>query len=178
LDQRIDLLKHKDQKVIAQVYEEYRNGFFLFARRYPLDDSKILDVYQDAIVALCENAQKGLLDSLTGSLKTYLFSIGKYMIYSEIKKQGKNVNFEEIQNILPEWEEYSEDELNENIKKLREGFAGLGEKCREILKLFYYEEKNLDEITDLMQYDNKDVTKSQKSRCLRQLKQIIKDKNG
>jgi DNA-directed RNA polymerase specialized sigma subunit len=42
------------------------------------------------------------------------------------------------------------------------------------LQLFYYEEKKLDEIQEQLGYTSKDVLKSQKSRCLKQLKELIK----
>jgi DNA-directed RNA polymerase specialized sigma subunit len=50
----------------------------------------------------------------------------------------------------------------------------LGEQCQKVLTLFYYEEKKLDEIQSLLGYTNKDVLKSQKSRCLKQLKDLTK----
>lgn len=178
-DKRLALLKQGDEAVIRDVYQEFRPGFLLFAKRYDLDGDTILDVYQDAIMALCENAKKGNLDSLSSSLKTYLFSIGKYMIYDRLRKEKKQVIFENIENFHFEWEEYSDESNNEEIKQLQASFSKMGSKCREILLLFYYEERTLDEITELMEYENKDVAKSQKSRCIKSLKELIKTgRNG
>ncbi len=171
---RIDLLKRRDERTIDQIYQEFRHGFILFAKRYELDSDTVLDVYQDAIIALCENAEKGNMDNLQSSLKTYLFSIGKYMIYARLRKNQKKVAFENIDNFHFEWEEYEEEKESIEITQLRNSFLKLGAKCQEILRLFYYQEHNLDEITNIMKYDNKDVAKSQKSRCIRQLKELIK----
>ncbi|WP_396177320.1 RNA polymerase sigma factor [Flavobacterium sp.] len=72
------------------------------------------------------------------------------------------------------YDDYSEEETNLQIEMLQNGFKKLGEQCRKVLHLFYYEEKKLDEIQSLLGYTNKDVLKSQKSRCLKQLKELSK----
>ena len=173
-NKKIELLKRRDERTIAEIYQEYRHGFILFAKRYDLEDENVLDVYQDAIIALCENAEQGKLDNLKSSLKTYLFSIGKYMIFAHLRKRNTKVDFENIDTFHFEWEDYKEEENISEIQDLRASFKLLGAKCQEILRLFYYQEKNLDEITQLMVYENKDVVKSQKSRCIKQLKNLIK----
>lgn len=173
IKETVVLLKKEDEKTIRNIYNEHRRGFLLFANRYDLDKSTILDVYQDAIIALCENAQKGHLDNLSSSLKTYLYSIGKYKIYALLKKKNSQIKFENIENLQIEYIEYESEEKNREIENLRNGINQLGETCREVLKLFYYQEKSLDEITEMMNYNNKDVAKSQKSRCLKQLKEIL-----
>lgn len=178
-NKKIELLKRRDERTIAEIYQQYRHGFILFAKRYDLEDTIVLDIYQDAIIALCENAEKGKLNNLKSSLKTYLFSIGKYMIFAHQRKSYKKVVFENIDAFHFEWEDYKEEENNSEIKELRGSFNLLGAKCQEILQLFYYKEKNLDEITQLMEYENKDVVKSQKSRCIKQLKNLIEsNRNG
>src|SRR5690554_264705 len=169
----VDLLKKEDEKTIRDLYNEYRHGFLLFANRYGLEQEQNLDIYQDAIIALCENAQKGHLDELTSSIKTYLFSIGKYMIYAKMRKKKRINEFANIEEVEGDWIDYSEERENEDIQLLRKSLPKLGQKCQEILNLFYFKEYNLDEITKLMKYDNKNVAKSQKSRCIKQLKDII-----
>lgn len=175
----LSLLKKGDNQTIQNIYNTYRTGFLLFAKRYEIDDDQILDVYQDAIIALYENAQKGYLDNLSSSLKTYIYSIGKYMIYDLLKKNNRKSELERVDNINLEWEDYSGIENNEEIELLKRAVNQLGNRCQKILKLFYYQEYSLDEITSIMNYDNKNVSKSQKSRCLKQLKEIItKIRNG
>ena len=56
-------------------------------------------------------------------------------------------------------------------QKLLRNFNLLGEKCQEILNLFYYKSLTIDEIVQVQGYENKNVVKSQKSRCLKSLKE-------
>lgn len=170
----IEQLKCGDEKTIRKIYEDHKNGFMLFASRYGLDKEELIDIYQDAVIALIENAKKGKIDELKSSLTTYLFGIGKFMIFQRLKKKNKTIPSDELEHFELEYEDYSEDEMNIQLITLRESLKKLGEQCVKVLTLFYYEEKKLDEIRALLGYTNKDVLKSQKSRCLKQLKDISK----
>lgn len=170
----IDLLKRNDEKSIRTVYNDNKNGFILFAKRYNLSHDDLIDIYQDAIIALIENAKKGKIDDLKSSITTYLFGIGKFMIFQKLKKEGKTVGTDDFEKVEMVYDDYSEEETNLQIEMLQNGFKKLGEQCRKVLQLFYYEEKKLDEIQNLLGYTNKDVLKSQKSRCLKQLKELSK----
>lgn len=153
---------------------EYKNGFLLFANQYGLPAEVILDVYQDAVVALCENAKKGLIDNLQCTIKTYLFSVGKFMIFKQLKKKSNVAFNEELDLDMPVvWESYDEEANLEHLLRMRAALDKLDEPCKSILSLFYFEEKKLDEMLELLNYKNKDVLKSQKSRCLKKLKEML-----
>jgi len=173
----IEQLKKGDEKTIHSIYVENKTGFSLFAARYNLPDDDVLDIYQDSIIALCENAKKGTIDNLESSITTYLFSIGKYMIYKKLKSKNKSVSIE-YDALLPQVveDETDENENDNEVALLQNNFKKLGEQCRKVLTAFYYDEKKLDEIIIELNYTNKDVLKSQKSRCLKQLKDLIKIK--
>ena len=173
--QLIDLLKMNDEKAIRNFYNENKNGFILFAKRYNLNNDDLIDIYQDAIIALIENAKKGKIDDLKSSVTTYLYGIGKFMIFQKLKKESKTVSIDDFEKIEMVYDDYSEDEINLQVKMLQKGLNKLGDQCKKVLELFYYEEKKLDEIQSILGYTNKDVLKSQKSRCLKQLKELIKN---
>lgn len=175
----IALLKKGDKWTLQEIYREYRTGFLLFATRYPLNEEAILDIYQDAVIALWENAQKGKLDNLESTLKTYLYAIGKYMIYAKLRHNNKETSLENIGDLMVDWDENPDVLDDDEIEEIKNSFAKLGAKCQEILRLFYYQEWNLDEITKMMNYQNKDVAKSQKSRCIKSLRELLKsNRNG
>jgi len=171
----VEQLKKGNEKTIHKIYVENKNGFSLFASKYDLSSDDLLDVYQDSIIALCENAKKGTIDNLESSITTYLFSIGKYMIYKKLKIKNKQISIE-FDYQLPQMmeEEFEENDKENEIQLLQEYFKKLGDQCQKVLRLFYYEEKKLDEIQTELNYTNKDVLKSQKSRCLKQLKELIR----
>lgn len=162
----VQQLKDGNRKTIEILYLKYKSGFLLFLSKYELSDDDKLDIYQDSVIALIENARKGLLDDLKVELKTYLFSIGKFMAFRRLKQIPESP----LENI--EWYEVEKEDFSEELET---GLKKLGKRCYEILRLFYYEEKKLDEIQSLLEYEKKEVLKSQKSRCLKQLKEIIEN---
>lgn len=171
-------LKQRDKDALKNVYLSYKTEFIKFASRYNAANELLEDVYQDALIVLYENAQMGKLDVLKSTLKTYLFGIGKFMLFKHFRDGKREVPTEETY-IFDHYEQaviddvYEDEGLDQYQIKLMENFKKLGEKCREILELFYVQGMKLDEITQKQGYDNKDVAKSQKSRCLKSLKQLI-----
>ena len=174
----LNQLQTGNMDILKKIYLEYKTPFYNYAKGFSISKNEILDIYQDVILAFQENVRTGKVTKLESSIKTYLFSIGKYMIYNRVKKLNKlrlvdNFNDKDEKLVL-EHNFLFEQELNNNQKKIKYGFSLLGEKCKEILTLFYYRGFSLDEITSYLNYKNKDVTKSQKNRCLKSLKDKMK----
>ncbi|OWW26949.1 hypothetical protein B4Q04_04540 [Zobellia sp. OII3] len=180
--QLISQMKKRDRNALKDVYTGYKSEFFRFASRYTSDDVVLEDIFQDAIIVLYENALSGKLDELKSSLKTYLFSVGKFMIFKKFRDTKELTTDEDYvfdQNEITVINDVHEDEgPNEYQKKLVKNFKKLGDKCREILELFYLEGLKIDEIMRVQGYENKNVVKSQKSRCLKSLKDLILKHNG
>jgi len=175
--QLIAQLKKRDRNALKDVYRQYKTEFFRFASRYSKDTVLLEDIFQDAIIAVYENVLAGKLDDLKSSLKTYLFSTGKFMIFKKFRDTKEvateeNYIFDRKETAVME-DVYEDEGPNENQKKLIESFKKLGDKCREILELFYLQGLKLEEIMSVQGYENKNVAKSQKSRCLKTLRELV-----
>ncbi|MEO9893707.1 sigma-70 family RNA polymerase sigma factor [Aurantibacter sp.] len=181
--QIISQMKQRDRNALKEVYKEYKIEFFKFASRYTSDNEVLEDIFQDALIVLYENAQVGKLDQLKSTLKTYLFGTGKFMLFKHFRDSKKEVPTEETY-IFDRYEKqvindvYEDKGMNDYQVKLIANFKKLGNKCREILELFYLKGIKLDEIMAIQGYENKNVVKSQKSRCLKTLKELIMKKDG
>ena len=146
----IEALKNRDQNALKQIYSNNRLAFISFAKKYPITEEDVIDIYQDAIIALRDNAVNGTIDDLKSELKTYLFSIGKYMIYNKVKQQKKMHLIENPANFI-ENKDALTFSINTNVltkeqKQLQIAFKTLGQKCKEVLTLFYYRGFDLEEI--------------------------------
>jgi len=172
----IELLKQKDKATLQRIYNDNRDAFINFAKGFHIEEYDSLDIYHDAILVLQENAICGKIDSLKSSVSTYLFAIGKYKIYHSFREKSKlNItdNIEIVEkNFDFDVNFYDEKTTNQQIL-LKKGLKKMGERCKKVLELFYYHGYNLDEITEILKYSDKNVLKSQKSRCIKQLKNII-----
>ena len=52
-------LKQGSDQALQQVYEDNRDKFINFARRYNLDTDDIIDIYQDAYIVFYNNVMSG-----------------------------------------------------------------------------------------------------------------------
>lgn len=174
-------LREGSETAFRTVYEVNRNTFLNFAKKYGLGTEDVLDIYQDAYVALYENIQNGKFTELKSSLSTYLISIGKYMILEKLRKNKKTVKSESILEVSQDVDETLENfevvetSLNPRQQLLHTHFERLGEKCKTILKMFYYKKYSIKQIMEEGGYNSENVVKSQKSRCLKSLKDAMKN---
>ena len=99
------------------------------------------------------------------------------MIFKRLKQQTDNVSWDELTATGLELETEEDDDNDSQMRVIKDAFKKLGQQCQNVLRLFYYEEKKLDEIQSILNYTNKDVLKAQKSRCLKQLKELIHGKD-
>ena len=172
----VELLKRGDKNTLERIYRENREGFVNFSKKYNVEEDEALDIFQDAIIVLRDNALSGKIDAMKSNISTYLFAIGKYKIYHNFRLRAKT----EIRDDIDLFQEnldfnvnLSEDGLTNEQKLLQKCFEQLGAKCKSVLSLFYNEGYNLDEIKEILNYSNKKVLKSQKSRCLRHLRDLV-----
>lgn len=175
----INLLQQGDKITLEKIYSENREAFINFSKKYNIEKYDAVDIYQDAILVLRENAINGKINNLNSNISTYLFAIGKYKIFHSYRLKSKfdlknefdigekNIDFDV--NLLDE-------ELTNQQKLLKEYFNKLGDRCKKVLNLFYYQGYTLDEITEVLNYSSKKVLKSQKSRCVKQLKDFVNKK--
>ncbi len=177
----LEELRQGSENVLRRVYEENREKFLNFARRYSLTDEENLDIYQDAYVIFYDNVMSGKIESFTSSISTYLFGIGKYLIFDQMRKNKKHVGSKYDLAIVGEGDEVVENmELEQNDltaeqELLQKYFITLGKKCQELLTLFYYRGYTIQEIMESGGYNTENVVKSQKSRCMKTLKERIKE---
>jgi len=176
----IMVLKSKDQLALKQLYRQYRIPFITFGKRYGLDDDDLADIYQEIFLILRDQALTARLDTVKSSLKTYMYGIGKFKILDLLKAKKQHIPFDNIQHREAEKVEEIAASLDLNLTHeeslLQKHFKNLGEKCRQVLTMFYYRGLNNKEIAEQAGYESDNVVKSQKSRCLKQLKELIKGK--
>ena len=174
-------LKKGTDNVLRAVYEENRDKFLNFARRYHLSDDENIDIYQDAFIIFHDNVMSGKVQSFTSSISTYLFSIGKYLIFDQMKKNkrtvGANYDLARVgaEDELVETLEIDEPNLTPEQQLLQKHFPSLGKQCQQLLTLFYYRGYTIQEIMQLENYNSENVVKAAKSRCMKTLKERIKE---
>ncbi|TDO02784.1 RNA polymerase sigma factor [Sunxiuqinia elliptica] len=173
--QWIRSLQNGHQEILGEIYLRYKRAFLDFAKRYPIETDEVLDIYQDSIIILYENIKQGKLNRLKSSIKTYLYAIGKYKIFAYLKAKPKDSEHLQTIEAVEEMTIFEINTAEEQLKRLQQAYRQLGPKCQEVLRLFYYQGKTIEDIKNTLSYESKDTVKSQKSRCLKQLKEIVRN---
>jgi len=164
----------KESEVI-KLYELYRDEFFNWSRKtFSLSDEELADVFQETVIAFYYNIKEEKLNNLSSSVKTYLFAIGKNQILKKLEKNSRLHVTDELPDV--EGLNIGEDlyEASERQKVISQLIDDMGEPCKSILRMFYFQRFTMDAIAENLGYKNEHVVKSQKLRCFNQLKEKTK----
>ncbi|MDR1668237.1 MAG: RNA polymerase sigma-70 factor [Bacteroidales bacterium] len=135
-----------------ELYENYFAGLVHFARKYITPDVAE-DIVQDIFLDLCKSAKN--LDRETAH--SYLFAAVRNRCINSLKQQQVMRSFEEKISLEIKQQELeyidSTEKLiikQEELQSIYDQIEKLPDKCRQIFKLSYCEDKNSREIAELL----------------------------
>ena len=134
------------------------------------DDAK--DVMQESTIIFYEKAVHNKDFVLTCDFKTYIYSVSRNFWLKNLRSKNKIVELVEMhsEHIAIEDREELISENEENISQIEKAIKALGERCKNILMLYYYNKMSMKEIAMKMNYTNEVNAKTQKYKCLQMLK--------
>lgn len=170
-----------DDSVAILLYRAYRNDFIKWALRYyncNEDDAK--DIFQDIILGFYHKVKDRKITSIESSLKTYFFSCGKNHLINLSKKNQKFIDLSSFEFTNDEMIKIEKmEKLNHDKLMIEKVIKELPEIDQKILKMYYFDNFNLETIAKELGYKNANVVKSKKSACLKKMITIMdKISNG
>jgi RNA polymerase sigma-70 factor (ECF subfamily) len=163
---------------MEDVYFKYRKEFVSWSQgKFGISEDDALDHYQDTLTIFFEKVLNGSISEIESSLKTYLFGIGKNRVRQQFDASSRKERHEE--GLKEHYQFLAEDEdasvaYEESRSQTLEIFHSIGEGCKEILRLFYYEKKSMSEIADIMGHKSEGVSRTTKKRCLEKIRSQVK----
>lgn len=116
------------------------------------------------------------LTTLTSDLKTYLFACGKNLLLNLNKKNAKVVHLFDSNVINHSSSEILEEESKKyNQELIQNAIVKLPETCQKVLTLYYFNEYDMDSISQELNYKNSNVAKKKKCDCMKKLAEIVKE---
>lgn len=160
---------------IRSVYREHFENMAWLVKNNNGNQQDAEDIFQEVLVSFIGLVQK---DKFRGesSVKTFLFSMTKHSWLNELKKRGRSevreLKFEkardqqetDVSHLIAE---------REAKKQVMDVVEQLGDTCKKILVMFYYENLSMKEILANLEYENEQVVRNKKYKCLKQLEQMI-----
>jgi len=133
------------------------------------EDAK--DVFQEALIIFYEKVMSTDF-KLTSAIATYVYSVSRFIWKDQLIKRKGNQTLELSFEFTSEEESEFQKaiEREEKFKQLEGVLTQIGEKCLQILKLFYYDGLKMKAIALKVGLKSEKIAKNQKYKCLERAK--------
>jgi RNA polymerase sigma factor (sigma-70 family) len=171
----LDLIRKGDEETLVMLYDaNYRLILAYVTRNHGTEDDAE-DLLQESLVVLWERVRSGQFE-YAAKLSTFIFGTVKNMWSRRLAKMRKEIPTE----IDPD--EHSDGALSalddlietEQAKMVRDALEKIGEQCKKLLMLFYWEELSMEEIAAQMGFANAATAKAKKYQCKKALEKVLK----
>ena len=133
------------------------------------------DIFQEVVVTFIDLVKQGKFRGEC-SVKTFMYTLSRHTWLNELKRRGRARLREEKYDKTQEtigMDAGSLIEGREAKHQLLTLVEQLGDTCKKILLAFYYDNLSMKEILQTLSYENEQVVRNKKYKCLKQLEQNI-----
>jgi RNA polymerase sigma factor (sigma-70 family) len=171
------ILSNDLNEVIFYIYKQYAEliSFNVVTMGGSLQDGE--DIFQETVVTFIDLVRKGKFRG-ESSVKTFLVAVARNIWLNELKRKKSG---DQRAKIFETNRGHIENDVLENLnqREKREQLLSLmdrlGDSCRKILTLFYYENLPFEEIIGKMGYETEQVARNKKYKCMRELSDLIRN---
>ena len=137
-------------------------------------NESFLDVLQEALIVLWERVRSGRFE-YTAQLGTFVFATARNLWLRRLARMRRERPGIPDGIDVPDDRDSALDIMmeSERSRLLERALHQLGEPCRELLMLFYWEELSLNDIAQRMGFANADTVKSKKYQCKKALRRLV-----
>ena len=165
-------------EAIRFIYKNYLAPLSAFILNNSGSQQDAEDIFQEVVVNFISLVQQ---DKFRGesNIKTFLFSMNRFTWFNELKKRNRaSVRETKYEKMRPQEEPAFSHSLadRESTAQVFSLVEELGEACKKILVMFYYENMAMKDILEHTGYENEQVVRNKKYKCLKQLDKMITEK--
>lgn len=197
--QMVEAVAAHDVVMMERFYHDCKAYFKTHAGALFMTEDRVDDVFQEAMIHLWREIEthrievadgvvcrwnEGRLLPLTSSLLTFLLAIAKRKHWELIRKDAR-LHLTDDASLLDNLDggryaengsfEHEESDVREKI--VADSVLTMSDRCRQILTLFYYEQRSLDEILAMRAENTSKVgLKTSKYKCMQRLRQLVRDR--
>ena len=158
--------------------EQYAGISVKMRRKFHLDREASLDLFADAVIALITQIESGTYKG-DSKLSTYFYRIFYNKCVDLLRKNTTNtVELDDNQAHLSVGKselEHWHDRFQ--VEEIKVSLDKMGDPCRQILMDWGFWGYNMKEIAAKVGYSTADQAKKRKYKCLKQLRELIKQNN-
>ena len=176
-------IMENDERAWRYIYHNMKIGFASILQRsflhVKLVNEDVEDIFQESLIVLMQRIKSGgVVIPREGAIFSLLVQIGKLTACNILRKRSRisstdAVTFLEKQHYESEDNTVSVDEKQHTQEEfLDRVFDSMPAECKQLLKLFYWERKPMDDIASVLGMRNADSAKTKKSKCMNKFKDI------
>lgn len=170
----LDRIKKGDEQALVMLYESNRKPIANLISRNNGTRDDADDVLQESLVVLWERVRSGRFEQ-QARISTFLYATARNVWFSRLRRRGREVagdlDPEEQSDAAPSALEALV--ATEQADLVRQALENLGEQCRKLLHLFYWEELPMSDIADALGFANADTAKAKKYQCKKALEKAL-----
>lgn len=166
-DKIIALIRQgKNEKPVKALYKEFPKVKVLILKSGGTIEMAE-EIFNDSLVLLIEKVYQPSFQ-LTSKLTTYLYGINRFLLKNELRKQNKpNYDLEWSDTLIISDEDLGYDfEKEKQLTLMEQILEQISEKCKEILRMFYFQKQNMESIAARLNFSSVNSAKTQKYKCI------------
>ena len=169
----LDRIRAGDEKALTTLYRDNNRAVATFTLRNSgtLEDAN--DLLQEAVVILWEKVHGGTFEQ-TAKLSTFIFAIVRNLWLRRLARRKREVP-QDMQADIQAVVSSPLDDLieSENAEAVKNALERLGNPCRQLLLLYYWQELSMEAIAQQMGFAGADTVKSKKYQCKKALERLL-----
>lgn len=173
----VALIKQNDRVVLKKLYNQNYKKVLRYVLQNSGSDQQAKDIYQEAFLAMWRNIKEDKFTAQNeSSVSGYLYQIArnKWLDYLRSARHKKTTAITREFDANEELEENEETYLNQ-MKYVTQALDQMGERCKKVLQLFYFEKKTMREIALSLDLEESSA-RNAKYRCMEKLRSLAQIK--
>jgi RNA polymerase sigma factor (sigma-70 family) len=175
----LDALRNDDDRGLEELFRKNRRSVASLVIRNNGTEDDAEDVLQESLIVLWERVRKGTFE-YQAKLSTFIYATAKNIWLRKLARQRRELPSASETFEIPSEDSspFEEMEENERILAIEQAMEEIGNPCRDILLLYYWEEQTMENIAAKLGFANADTVKSKKYQCKKALEKLVKKALG
>ncbi|HWP82361.1 MAG TPA: sigma-70 family RNA polymerase sigma factor [Bacteroidota bacterium] len=174
----LNLVRQGDEEGLVLLFEMNRRAVASLVRNHGGTADDADDILQEAVVIFWERVKAGTFEQ-KAKLSTFIYATARNLWLRRRAKSRREVAGDPDPEATEDPSHSALEDLIESQEAtaIRHALEELGDPCKTLLLLYYWEEKSMSEIAEQMGFANAETAKSKKYQCKKALEEIVRKRS-
>jgi RNA polymerase sigma factor (sigma-70 family) len=171
----LDMIRTGNDEGLVMLYQLNRRAILSYVRHNSGNADDAEDLLQEALIVLWERVRTNRFE-YKSQLSTFIYATVKNMWRRRLARMRREAPAD-IEEDTGRIEDASALDIlveSEEARYVHEALNKIGEPCKTLLILFYWEEKTMEEIAVQLKFANAETAKSKKYQCKKSLQRLLR----